>query len=139
MLSVAPTNVPKPEIKLPISTISSVLDLLLIDSHLDKLSLDELKSLYSEYLPSSMSSNPTKAQIMDIIRSGFYAQSEQKLSELLSKGSGAGYLLAQSLKYEYKGEGIDGFLNGIRELAKKEKKEEEEQQQKEDHDEVMKD
>ncbi|EMG46921.1 hypothetical protein G210_2813 [Candida maltosa Xu316] len=115
--------VKEPKFKLPIGSISSVLDLKTIDAHLEKLSLDQLKELYGEYLPESIAADPTKSEIMDVIRSGFFQQCEQKLSESLRSGSGAGYLMSQSLKYEYKGEGIEGFLNGVRELGKKDKKE----------------
>lgn len=105
---------------MPIASISSVLDIDTINSHLDKLSIDQLKELYGEYLPESITANPTKEEIMRAIRSGFFQQCERKLSELLRSNTGAGYLMSQSLKYDYKGEGVDGFLNGIRDLAKKE-------------------
>lgn len=100
------------------------MDVSLIDKHLEKLSAQELKEKYGELLPPSMSNNPSKADIIDVVRSGFFQQSEQKLSESLRNGKGAGYLLAQTLKYDYKGEGVDLFLQGIRELGKKEKDDE---------------
>lgn len=111
-------------IKLPIASISDVLTLELIEKHLDTLSPDQLSQLYASHLPESTS--PTKHDILDVVRSGFFQQSSNKLSELLREGSGAGYLLAQSLKYDYQGEGIESFLNGVRELGKKEGKEKEE-------------
>ncbi|KAI3407068.2 hypothetical protein KGF56_000156 [Candida oxycetoniae] len=115
------------QIKTPIGSISSVLDIPTIEAHLSKLSTKELKEKYFDYLPPSIASNPTKDQIInDVIRSGFYQQCEQKLSQSLTGGNGAGYLLAQSLKYDYQGEGIENFLNGIRDVAEKEKKEKEE-------------
>ncbi|RCK56585.1 26S proteasome regulatory subunit RPN13 [Candida viswanathii] len=110
----------EPKFKMPIGSISSVLDIETINAHLDKLSIDQLKELYGEYLPQSIAANPTKEEAMRAIRSGFFQQCEHKLSELLRSNTGAGYLMSQSLKYEYKGEGVDGFLNGIRELARKE-------------------
>ncbi|RLV94328.1 26S proteasome regulatory subunit RPN13 [Spathaspora sp. JA1] len=115
--------------KLPISSISSVLDVDTINTHLESLTSEQLKQLYGDYLPKSITENPTKEQILDVIRSGFFKQSEQKLSQLLNQGNGAGYLLAQSLKFDYHGEGIDGFLTGIRELAKKEKEKEDKNEQ----------
>lgn len=111
-------------IKLPIASISDVLTLELIEKHLDSLSPDQLSQLYATHLPES--TNPTKHDILDVVRSGFFQQSTNKLSELLREGSGAGYLLAQSLKYDYQGEGIESFLNGVRELGKKEEEEKEE-------------
>ncbi|CCG22529.1 hypothetical protein CORT_0B08240 [Candida orthopsilosis Co 90-125] len=115
----------QPQFRLPIGSISSVLDVSTIDNHLDKLSLDQLKQMYGEYLPSSVAQNPTKAKILDVVRSGFFQQSEQKLTNQLRANEGAGLLLAQSLKYDYKGEGIENFLNGIRQVSKKEEEEEE--------------
>jgi len=119
-----PSTQTQPQFKMPIGSISSVLDISTIDSHLDKLSIDQLKQMYGEYLPPSIAQNPTKSKIIDVVRSGFYQQSEQKLTKQLRANEGAGLLLAQSLKYDYKGEGIENFLNGIRELSKKEKEEE---------------
>lgn len=101
------------------------MDVSTIDNHLDKLSLDQLKQMYGEYLPPSVAQNPTKAKILDVVRSGFFQQSEQKLTNQLRANEGAGLLLAQSLKYDYKGEGIENFLNGIRQVSKKEEEEEE--------------
>lgn len=115
----------QPQFRLPIGSISSVLDVSTIDNHLDKLSLDQLKQMYGEYLPPSVAQNPTKAKILDVVRSGFFQQSEQKLTNQLRANEGAGLLLAQSLKYDYKGEGIENFLNGIRQVSKKEEEEEE--------------
>lgn len=113
-------------IKLPIASISDVLTLELIEKHLESLSSDHLSELYLKHLPESTS--PTKHDIMDVVRSGFFQQSTSKLSELLREGNGAGYLLAQSLKYDYQGEGIEAFLNGVRELGLKEEKEKEQKQ-----------
>lgn len=106
--------------QIPISSVSDFLTLDLVESHLDKLDANTLKSLYSDKLPPSISENPTEQDILDTVRSGFFQQSEQRLSEQLRRGNGAGYLLAQSLKYDYKGEGVANFLDGIREAASKE-------------------
>ena len=119
----------QPQFKMPIGSISSVLDISTIDDHLDKLSLEQLKEMYGEYLPPSIAQNPTKAKIMEVVRSGFFQQSEQKLTKQLRASEGAGLLLAQSLKYDYKGEGIENFLNGVRQLSKKEEEEEEQKKQ----------
>ena len=48
---------------MPIGSISSVLDIDSIDSHLDKLSLEQLKEMYGDYLPPSIASNPTKVKL----------------------------------------------------------------------------
>lgn len=92
----------------------------MIEKHLDELSNEEIKQLYQSHLPESIE-NPTKYDIMQLVRSGFFDQSLNRLSESLTKSSGTGYLLSQTLKYDYQGEGIDGFLAGIRQLTEKEK------------------
>lgn len=119
--SAATARAPKADItKLPVSSISDFLTLELIEKHLDSLSSDQLAQLYSRFLPESCSKNPLKSDVLDVVRSGFFQQATSKLSELLREGNGAGYLLAQSLKYNYQGEGVEGFLNGVRELGRKE-------------------
>lgn len=109
--------------RLPIHSISDILTLEQIEKHLSSLSPTQLSEVYAKNLPDSVSSNTSKEDILDVVRSGFFQQSSNKLSELLRDGSGAGYLLAQSLKYDYLGEGIDGFLHGVRDLGKKDKQE----------------
>ncbi|ODV80862.1 uncharacterized protein CANTADRAFT_47098 [Suhomyces tanzawaensis NRRL Y-17324] len=103
--------------QIPITSIGNFLQPQLVQQHLDKLSPHQIDQL-SQHLPASTPA--TKTEIAQVVRSGFFQQSQRKLSEQLSSGLGAGYLVAQSLKYDYKGEGVDGFLNGIRELTKKE-------------------
>lgn len=116
----APAPAAAPEAPaVPIVAISDVLDLQLVEKHLDTLSPEELARIYSPVLPESVAKNPTKKDILDVFRSGFFQQAEQKLSENLRSGTGAGYLLAQSLKYDYRGEGIDGFLQGLRQLGER--------------------
>lgn len=93
-----------------------------MEKHLDELSNEDIKQLYQEHLPSSIE-NPTKHDIVQLVRSGFFDQSLNRLTESLTKSSGIGYILSQSLKFDYQGEGIEGFLAGIRQLTKKEQQE----------------
>lgn len=96
----------------------------MIEKHLSKLSEQQLAQLYSEFLPEN--SNPTKAEILEVVKNGFFRQASDKLDEQLRESNGSGYLLAQTLKYEYKGEGIENFLNGVRDVGKKELEDENE-------------
>lgn len=93
----------------------------IVEKHLDELSPEEIEQLYAEHLPSS--TNPTKHDIIQLVRSGFFDQSLDRLNQGLQKSTGMGYILSQSLKFDYQGEGIEGFLKGIRQLTKKEEKE----------------
>lgn len=99
-------------------TIADFLTPEVIDKHLASLSKEQLIDLYKDHVP--VDTELSRQDIMDVVRLGFFQQSVAKLSQQLRSGSGAGYLMAQSLKYDYKGEGIDNFLAGLRELAKKE-------------------
>ncbi|KAK6198888.1 proteasome complex subunit Rpn13 ubiquitin receptor-domain-containing protein [Scheffersomyces amazonensis] len=121
--STAPTRAS--DFKLPIGSISDFLTIETIENHLEELNTEQIKQLYGDYLPESLSSNPNKSELINVIKSGFFKQSEKRLTNSLREGNGAGYLLAQSLKYDYKGEGVDNFLQGIRQLGAKEKANEE--------------
>lgn len=90
-----------------------------IESHLANLSDQEVVQLFGDDLPPSITANPSKANVLELIRSGFFQQSKNNLSSHLKKQNGAGYLLAQSFGLDYEGEGISNFLNGIRKATKK--------------------
>ena len=94
----------------------------MVENHLSKLSESQLRDLYADYLPEN--TNPTKGEIIEVIKNGFFKQASEKLSEQLRESNGTGYLLAQTLKYEYQGEGIENFLNGIRSVGKNDAKKE---------------
>lgn len=85
-----------------------------LKSHVNSLSEAEVLELFKDDLPPSIAANPTKANILDLLRSGFFQQSKNSLSSHLKKNNGAGYLLAQSFGIDYEGEGITNFLNGLR-------------------------
>ncbi|KAK6463217.1 proteasome complex subunit Rpn13 ubiquitin receptor-domain-containing protein [Scheffersomyces coipomensis] len=104
--------------KTPIGKISDFITLDIIEKHLAGLSQDQIKELYGEYIPS------TGGDLMNVIRSAFYQQCTQRLSHSLINDDGAGWLFAQSLKYDFEGEGINYFLKGIRKLGEQEKEEE---------------
>lgn len=106
----------------PILSLSDVLSLDLILTHLDSL-LPEQLAEYRDYLPHSV--EPTKEEIMRVVRTGFFHQSNKELSSTIAN-NGVGQILAQSFGYSYKGEGLEAFLRGIREISKKEKEDKEE-------------
>ena len=99
----------------------------MIETHLKKLSVDELKHLYQQDLPPSIAENPSKENMLDLIRSGFFQLAKSNLNDHLNKHNGMGYLLSQTFKYDYTGEGIVNFLNGIREATKKERNQQKKQ------------
>lgn len=70
--------------------------------------------LVNDDLPPSIKQNPTRKDILDLVRSGFFQQSRSNLTSHLNKSNGAGYLLAQTFGLQYSGEGIVNFLNSIR-------------------------
>lgn len=106
------------EFKAPITSIGDFLTPGLIKSHLQSLTHEEIVSMYSDYVPDS--SNLSKADLIDLVQSSFFLQNLAKLTEQLNT-EGSGYLLAQSIKYEYLGEGIDNFLQGVRNKSKQDK------------------
>jgi len=67
--------------------------------------------------------NASKYEILQVIKSPYFNQNLKSLNESLRQCNGAGYLLSQSLKFDYKGEGIEAFLQGIRQLKKNESEE----------------
>lgn len=113
-----PTEAAKSEFKAPITSIGDFLTPALIKSHLETLTHEELVSKYSDYVPISFTLS--KADLIDLVQSSFFQQNLAKLTEQLNS-DGSGYLLAQSIKYDYLGEGIDNFLQGIRNKSKQDK------------------
>lgn len=89
-----------------------------IEQYLNQLSDEQLIELVIDDLPPSIKQQPTRKDIMNLIRSGFFLQSRSNLTSHLNKSNGAGYLLAQTFGLEYSGEGIVNFLNSIRKSTK---------------------
>lgn len=113
------------EAEFPVTSILDILRSEKLATHLEK-PKEELEKLYGNYVPKSVADNISSSELKKLIKNSFFEQSMRNLDAQLNRNSGAGYLLAQSFKLNYKGEGIEGFLEGIREQAKKEKEEEEE-------------
>lgn len=107
----------------PIIDLDDVFPFEVLEAHINSLSNDEVVELFKDDLPPSIAENPTKSNILDLLRSGFFQQSKNNLSSHLKKSNGAGYLLSQSFGVDYVGEGITNFLNGIRKASKKPTKE----------------
>lgn len=99
---------------LPIKSLLDFLTMEVIEKHLDSLSPAEMSSMYGPLLPKTVGTDPTKQNVLETVRSPFFQQACQRLSEQLAQGEGAGYLLAQSLKLKYDKEGIASFLQGLR-------------------------
>ncbi|EGV63964.1 hypothetical protein PSN45_003959 [Yamadazyma tenuis] len=106
-------------INLPILDLEDAFPFEVLETHLNRLSDKQLLELVKDDLPPTIGQNPTRANIYDLIRSGFFQQSKANLTQHLRNANGAGYLLAQSFGLEYQGEGISNFLEGIRKSSKK--------------------
>lgn len=104
------------EQKFPITSLGDILSESVIEAHLNRLDESKIRQLYGALLPEGI--EPTKENVMRIVRSGFFHQATSELSSLIGE-SGVGQILASSLGYEYEGEGIDAFLRGIRRSGKK--------------------
>ena len=100
-------------LQIPIGSIADVLTPSFIEKHLDSLSNDELKLLYSRYLPPSHAENTTKEGVVEVTKSAFFQQYISNLSRLLNYNT-AGYMLSQNLNIDYEGEGVENFLRGIK-------------------------
>lgn len=95
----------------PITAIDDVLTLDVIEKHLSLLLEKELEEKYGDLLPEGV--KPTKEEIALVVRNGFFQQANKELSSTILN-NGVGQILASSLGYEYQGEGIDAFLEGLR-------------------------
>lgn len=88
----------------------------LIMKHLDALSQEELVARYGDVLPES--AEPTKSEIISIVRSEFFKNASADLSLDLAE-NGLGQIMSRSFGYNYAGEGIDALLRGVRSFKKK--------------------
>ncbi|ODQ77383.1 hypothetical protein BABINDRAFT_163631 [Babjeviella inositovora NRRL Y-12698] len=105
----------------PLNSITDAISPLLIEKYVNSLSLEELEPLFN-HLPESHERN--KQSLLNVLKSGFFLTSASKLDEALANG--AGMVVSQALGTNYKGEGIECFLNAVREQGKKEKEQKEE-------------
>lgn len=82
-----------------------------IEKHLLLLLEKELEEKYGDLLPEGV--KPTKEEIARLVRNGFFKQANKELSSTILN-NGVGQILASSLGYDYQGEGIEAFLEGLR-------------------------
>lgn len=97
-------------IKPPVASIRDLLTPQEVEAHLNSLTHEEIKEKYGHLMPECMHATPH--EIMSVVRCAFFDQAEQRLSEQVR--SGGGYLVAQALGYDYKGENVEGMVRGIR-------------------------
>ncbi|WPK23428.1 hypothetical protein PUMCH_000668 [Australozyma saopauloensis] len=64
---------------------------------------------------------PTRLEVMRVLRSSFFRNANDELSHTINTNA-VGLMLAHSFGFEYRGEGIEAFLSGLRDLAKKDEK-----------------
>lgn len=93
---------------LPIHSLVHVLTPAVVEAMLRHKSCGEIDAAFGPHLPLQ------SCLLMDVVRSGFFQQALERLSECVRDGDGAGYLLSQSLGLPYRGEGIDAFLDSCR-------------------------
>lgn len=63
---------------------------------------------------------PTAEEVLKVLRSSFFRSANEELSSTITRNP-VGEILARSFGFDYQGEGIEAFLNGLREVAKKER------------------
>lgn len=63
------------------------------------------------------SANEKRQLLKKVLTSAYFKASERKLSDLLNQGATAS--ISQIFKLEYKGEGIENFIDAIRKKANK--------------------
>jgi 26S proteasome regulatory subunit N13 len=106
----------------PIVNISDALPTSLLINHINSLPEPQLQPLLDN-LPDQVPK--TKEELLRIIQSSQFSQGSDTFSNVLMQG-GLGPIVARELGYPYQGEGVEGFLNGVRKSAPK--KEEEKQE-----------
>lgn len=101
-----------------IHSLSDILTAQRIETMLGKLSAQEIHDTFSRFLPSLSEKDDPEETVAQIVETGFFQLSIDRLSDSLREGEGSGLLLAQSFGLDYKGEGIDGFLQALRDKGK---------------------
>lgn len=92
-------------------------------SHINSLSEEELEPLYT-HIPEGLPR--TREELVRVVQSSQFAQGVDSFGTVLNN-NGIGSLVATQLGYQYKGEGIEGFLRGAKDQADKESKDKENQ------------
>lgn len=112
--SVTTTN---PTNSVPIINLDDALPTSQLVNHINSLTESELQPVLDN-LPDQVPK--TKAELLRIIQSSQFSQGSDTFSSVLMQG-GLGPIVARELDYEYQGEGVEGFLNGVRKSAPKKK------------------
>lgn len=99
---------------MPVQSLADVLSVQQVNQLLERLTTEEIRDTFGPLLPPLLGKDSSKEGLIQAVRSGFFQQSVDRLSESLREGEGAGLLLAQSFGLDYKGEGIDNFLQALR-------------------------
>lgn len=86
-------------------------------AHIDALLPEKLRRFYGDMLPEGVA--PTKDEIMKVFSSSFFRSANEELSNTINRSS-VGEVLARTFGYVYTGEGIEAFLNGLRQVKKEE-------------------
>lgn len=103
----------------PVINLSDALPTSLLVSHINSLDDNQLKPLM-DHLPDEIPK--TRAELIRVIQSSQFAQGIDSFSNVLMQG-GLGPIVARELEYPYVGEGVEGFLSGVRKTTPSKKKE----------------
>lgn len=95
--------------EVPVTSIGNALPQSVIVEYVRSLSDDELAPLYN-HLPEGI--EHSHAELIRVIQSSQFAQGMGLLSSVLNQGGGQ--VVASQLGYPYSGEGVEGFLEGVR-------------------------
>lgn len=107
---------------IPILNLSDALPIQRLLEHINSLSDSELEPLFDTF-PEEIPR--TRADLIHVIESPQFVQGMDSFSNVLLQG-GLGSIVANELGYPYTGEGVEGFLTGIRKKTDSEKKSEQE-------------
>lgn len=96
-----------PATNAPIVLLSKAFTPAVVSTHIESASEDEIKRLLAVF-PAAKD----KQQLLEAVRSPYFAQSLEQMTSVLYKGGGA--IMAQQAGISYSGEGVPAFLDGIR-------------------------
>ncbi|KAF5093638.1 hypothetical protein D0Z03_002338 [Geotrichum reessii] len=99
----------------PIINLDDALPTSQLVNHINSLTESELQPVLDN-LPDQVPK--TRAELLRIIQSSQFSQGSHTFSNVLMQG-GLGPIVARELDYEYQGEGVEGFLNGVRKSSPK--------------------
>lgn len=102
---------------MPILSLNDVLTVPVVENMLAGKLDAEIAATFGPWLPKLLQRG-ARTDVLEAVRSAFFQQAAERLSEGLRGHEGAGYLLCACLHVEYQGEGIEAFLEACRTLGR---------------------